>query len=55
MEDIENYVRTLCTQQTYFMVLKNELRIGRIYDPNDKNKEMWMNFDYENSAGEVLL
>jgi hypothetical protein len=29
--------------------------IGRIYDPNEKNEETCMNFDYENNAGEALL
>ena len=31
----------------------NELMIGSVCDPNEKNKEKWINFDYENSAGEV--
>jgi hypothetical protein len=37
------------------MVLINEFMIGTICDPNVENKEMCINFDYENSAGEVLL
>jgi len=55
MKDKENYIRILFTQQAYCMVLINELMEWRICDPNEKNKEMWINFDYENSAGEVLL
>jgi hypothetical protein len=44
MEDTENYISTLFTQQACCMVLINERMIGRICDPNE-----------ENSAEEVLL
>jgi hypothetical protein len=40
MEDKENYIITLFTQQAYCMVLINELMTGRICDPNERNKEM---------------